>query len=65
MKPIIILACMMLAGCAADTTRTNYSLHLPPPTEFNWMPNPLQWQHNVRDCRSQPQCDPADLFSRW
>ena len=65
MKPIILLACIVLAGCAADTTGTNYSLQLPSSTEFNWMPNPLQWQHNVMDCRSQPQCNSADLFTRW
>lgn len=32
--------------------------------EFNWMPNDLLWQHNVRDCRSKPHCDAADLFQR-
>ena len=62
MKPIVILACIMLAGCTTiDTTSSNYT----PSAEFNWMPNPLQWQHNVRDCRSQPPCNPADLFYKF
>jgi hypothetical protein len=32
--------------------------------EFDWMPEDVQWQHNIRECRSQPQCNPADLFNR-
>ena len=32
--------------------------------EFNWMPNDLLWQHNIRNCKSQPQCNAADLFQR-
>ena len=62
MKFIIISAGIMLAGCTSVNTS---SLEYNPPAEFNWMPNPLQWQHNVRDCRSQPQCNPADLFIKF
>lgn len=32
--------------------------------EFDWMPDDLLWQHNILNCRSQPQCDPASLFRR-
>lgn len=31
---------------------------------FDWMPHPLLWERNIRDCRSQPQCNAADLFMR-
>jgi len=33
-------------------------------TEFDWMPSPLQWERNIRDCRAQLQCNAADLFDR-
>ena len=49
-----------LASCTG-ITETNSSRELP---EFDWMPNSLQWEHNIRNCRSQPQCNPADLFNR-
>lgn len=32
--------------------------------EFDWMPQPLLWEQNVRDCRAQLQCNAADLFRR-
>jgi hypothetical protein len=32
--------------------------------EFDWMPEPITWQNNIRNCRSQPQCNAADLFNR-
>jgi hypothetical protein len=64
MKPFALLACLMFVGCAADTTKIDYSLEFRPPSEFDWMPNPLQWEHNVMNCRSLPQCNPADLFYR-
>ena len=42
--------------------------HIPPldsdPVEFDWMPSDLMWQNNIRNCRSQPQCNAADLFQR-
>ena len=34
------------------------------PNEFDWMPNDLQWQHNIINCRSLPHCDVAMLFQR-
>lgn len=34
------------------------------PIEFDWMPSELMWQNNIRNCRSQPQCNAADLFQR-
>ena len=34
------------------------------PMEFDWMPSELMWQNNIRNCRSQPQCNAADLFQR-
>jgi hypothetical protein len=55
MKKIILLL-PLLVSC----TGTN-SKEIP---EFDWMPNSLQWEHNIRNCRSQPQCNPADLFNR-
>lgn len=33
--------------------------------DFDWMPDPLTWQRNIVDCRSQPQCNAADLFNRY
>lgn len=56
MKKLIMLG-LLLTGCNSSEVIQN----LP---EFDWMPNDLLWQHNVRDCRSQPQCNAADLFQR-
>lgn len=56
MKKLIMLG-LLLTGCNSSEVMQN----LP---EFDWMPNDLLWQHNVRDCRSQPQCNAADLFER-
>ena len=33
-------------------------------TQFDWMPHPAVWEHNIRTCRSQPVCNAADLFQR-
>lgn len=56
MKKLIILG-LLLTGCNSSEVMKNIP-------EFDWMPNDLLWQHNVRDCRSQPQCNAADLFDR-
>lgn len=56
MKKLIMLG-LLLTGCNSSEVMQN----LP---EFDWMPNDLLWQHNVRDCRSQPVCNAADLFQR-
>ena len=56
MKKLIMLG-LLLTGCNSSEVMEN----LP---EFDWMPNDLLWQHNVRECRSQPQCNAADLFQR-
>ena len=56
MKKLIMLG-LLLTGCNSSELIKNVP-------EFDWMPNDLLWQHNVRDCRSQPHCDAADLFQR-
>lgn len=33
-------------------------------TQFDWMPHPIVWEHNIRTCRAQPVCNAADLFQR-
>ena len=38
MKPFALLACLMFVGCAADTTKIDYSLEFRPLSEFDWMP---------------------------
>ena len=48
---------LLLTGCNSSESIKNVP-------EFDWMPNDLLWQHNVRDCRSKPHCDAADLFQR-
>ena len=58
MKKLIILG-LLLTGCNL-TPVDRYS----DPIEFDWMPSDLQWQNNIRNCRSQPQCNAADLFNR-
>ena len=50
---------LLLTGCNF-TQVDRYS----DPIEFDWMPSDLMWQNNVRNCRSQPQCNAADLFQR-
>ena len=53
----LLIASLFLTGCNTNQVwRTE--------TTFDWMPNDLLWQHNIRDCRSQPQCNAADLFDR-
>lgn len=50
---------LLLTGCNF-TAVDRYS----DPVEFDWMPSDLMWQNNIRNCRSQPQCNAADLFQR-
>lgn len=50
---------LLLTGCNF-TQVDRYS----DPIEFDWMPSDLMWQNNIRNCRSQPQCNAADLFQR-
>ena len=54
---IVVLA-VLLAGCnsSANTYRD--------PPEFDWMPDQIMWENNIRNCRAQPQCNAADLFRR-
>ena len=52
-----LLPFVFLVGCSSSEVMENIP-------EFDWMPNDLLWQHNIRNCRSQPQCDAADLFQR-
>lgn len=58
MKKLIMLG-LLLTGCNF-TQVDRYS----DPIEFDWMPSDLMWQNNIRNCRSQPQCNAADLFQR-
>ena len=56
-KVFTILSFIFLVGCSSSEIVENIP-------QFDWMPNDLLWQHNVRDCRSQPQCNAGDLFER-
>ena len=58
MKKLILLG-ILLGGCNV-TPADNHS----DPIEFDWMPSDLMWENNIRNCRSQPQCNAADLFDR-
>ena len=57
---IVVLAVLLalLAGCnsSANTYRD--------PPEFDWRPDQIMWENNIRNCRAQPQCNAADLFRR-
>jgi len=55
----LLIASLFLSGC----NFTPVDIHSDP-IEFNWMPSDLMWQNNIRECRSQPQCNAADLFDR-
>lgn len=57
---LLVLTMISLVSCSSGVTPGTFK-ELP---QFDWMPNDLLWQHNLRDCRSQPQCNPADLFDR-
>lgn len=57
MKKLLAIS-LLLTGCNTPVDYYN------DPAEFDWMPSPLQWERNIRDCRSQPQCNAADLFDR-
>ena len=56
MKKLLLFLPLMVS-C---TTSSESIRELP---EFDWMPSSLQWENNIRNCRSQPQCNPADLFN--
>ena len=56
MKKLILLG-ILLVGCSSNEVIRGVP-------EFDWMPSDLMWQNNVRNCRSQPQCNAADLFDR-
>lgn len=56
MRTILPLIAILLGACTSTEGQVR--------AEFDWMPNDLLWQHNIRDCRSQPQCNAADLFRR-
>jgi len=58
MKKLYLFLPLIMVSC---TTTSESNRELP---EFDWMPSSLQWEHNIRNCRSQPQCNPADLFNR-
>ena len=55
----LLLVTILLSGCNM-TPVDIYS----EPMEFDWMPNELQWQHNIINCRAQLHCGAADLFRR-
>lgn len=55
---LLVMISFLLAGCNVPSDFYEDR------AEFDWMPTDLLWQHNVRDCRSQPQCNAADLFRR-
>ena len=57
-KYLILLFGLLLVGCVGQ----EHPYYGEP--EFDWMPNSLQWEHNIRNCRSQPQCNASDLFNR-
>ena len=48
----------LLAGCNSTNYRGEERL------EFDWMPHPVVWEHNIRTCRSQTHCTAAQLFQR-
>lgn len=59
MKKLLLLISVLLAGC---NTPANVYRDLP---EFNWMPDPLTWDRNIRDCRTAEYCNAANLFNRY
>lgn len=59
-EALLVMISFILIGCS-NTPVDFYEEDGP---VFNWMPEPLLWERNIRDCRSQPQCNAADLFQR-
>jgi hypothetical protein len=57
---ITILVVLGLQGCAMQKDG-HHNINR---AEFDWMPNELMWQNNIRNCRSQPHCRAEDLFRR-
>jgi len=58
MKKLLAIS-LLLTGCNF-TPADIYN----EPMDFDWMPSELMWENNIRNCRSQPQCNAADLFQR-
>jgi hypothetical protein len=66
MKKYLLIVALAMTGCATSTEDESiWSFKFQPEQNFDWMPNELTWQNNVRNCRSQPQCNAADLFSKF
>ena len=55
----LLLVTILLSGCNM-TPVDIYS----EPMEFDWMPNDVLFQHNIRECRAQLHCHAADYFKR-
>ena len=57
----LILTLLLIQLTACNFTKADiYSDTM----EFDWMPHPVVWEHNIRTCRAQAQCNAADLFQR-
>lgn len=52
---------LLLTGCNSTSTFRFATSD----SQFDYMPDPLTWDRNIRDCRSEPQCNAADLFNRF
>ena len=59
-KILLLVTSIILVSC--NTVNKGYSVK--EPIEFDWMPDSIMWQNNIRMCRAQPQCNAADLFRR-
>ena len=57
-EAVLVMISFILAGCNMPVDFYENR------AEFDWAPNELLWQHNIRNCRSQPTCNAADLFQR-
>ena len=53
---ILLVSSIIITGC----TSSGYN----GPHEFDWMPEQMVWEQNIRNCRSVDVCRAETLFRR-
>jgi outer membrane biogenesis lipoprotein LolB len=53
---ILLVSSIIITGC----TSSGYN----GPHEFDWMPEQMVWEQNIRNCRSADVCRAETLFRR-
>jgi|21_taG_2_1085346.scaffolds.fasta_scaffold00415_37 hypothetical protein len=62
MKKLLLIVLVTLTSCSTVEYR---DLPIEVSFEFSNRVNQGLFQHNLRDCRVQPQCSVDQLFDRW